>query len=106
RTTDKKETRVEAILGAGDRVELLWTPRLKRITEMAASIFAQNTTLVTVGGGAVNTRAVLDYQITQGELRQVKVRLPAGQRLLRVEGEWIRIWELNDDAGAQMLTVD
>ena len=40
------------------------------------------------------SRAVLDYQVTQGELRQLKVRLPAGQRLLRVEGELIRTWEL------------
>jgi hypothetical protein len=106
RAPDNKETRVTAILGAGDRVDLLWTPRLKRISDMAASVFVQNTTLVTVGGGAVNTRAVLDYQVTQGELRQAKIRLPAGQRLLRVEGDWIRVWESNDDGPSQMLTVD
>ena len=106
RATDKKETRVDAILGAGDRVEIYWTPRMKRIAEMAASIFAQNATLVTLGGGVMNTRSTLDYQVTQGELRQVKVKLPAGQRLLRVEGELIRVWELNDDAGGQVLTVD
>jgi prepilin-type processing-associated H-X9-DG protein len=106
RTTNVSETRVEAILGAGDRVEMSWMPRMKRIGEMAASIFAQSTTLVTVAGGAVNTRSVIDYQVSQGELRQVKLTLPAGQRLLRVEGEWIRIWELSDEAGAQLLTVD
>ena len=106
RTTNQNETRVEAILGAGDRVEMSWMPRMKRIGEMAASIFAQSTTLVTVAGGAVNTRSVINYQVSQGELRQVKLTLPAGQRLLRVEGEWIRIWELSDEAGAQLLTVD
>ncbi|HEY2952551.1 MAG TPA: hypothetical protein VGK40_08215, partial [Verrucomicrobiae bacterium] len=106
RTPDKTETRVDAILGSGDRVELFWTPRVKRINEMAASIFAQNTALVTVGAGAVNTRAVLDYQVSQGELKQAKVRLPPGQRLLRVEGELIRTWELNDEGNAQILTVD
>ena len=36
----------------------------------------------------------------------MKVRLPAGQRLLRVEGEWIRTWELHNPPGAQLLTVD
>lgn len=106
RRTDQKETRVEAILGSGDRVEMFWTPRVKRVTDMAASIFAQNTTLVTVGGGVVNTRSTLDYQVTQGELRQVKVRLPAGQRLLRVEGDLIRTWELREEGAAQILTVD
>src|SRR5262249_22752821 len=79
---------------------------VKRVTEMAASIFVENKALVTVGGGVVNTRATLDYQIAQGELRQVKVRLAAGQRLLRVEGGWVRTWGLHDAPGAQMLTVD
>jgi hypothetical protein len=106
RATDKEQTRVEAILGAGDRVDLFWTPRMKRVGDMAASIFAQNTTLVSVAGGAVNTRSVIDYQISQGELRQAKLRLPAGQRLLRVEGEWIRTWEMHDEGNAQILTVD
>ena len=54
----------------------------------------------------MNTRSVLDYQLAQGELRQVKVKLPAGQRLLRVEGDWIRVWELNEEAGGAVLTVD
>jgi len=106
RTPDQQETRVEAILGAGERVELFWTPRVKRVAEMASSIFVLNSTLVTIGGGVINTHSTLDYQIAQGELRQAKLRLPAGHRLLRVEGDWIRTWELSDDADAQLLTVD
>lgn len=106
RTPAGKQTRVEAIIGSTDRVDLAWTPRLKRIAEMDATIFAQTATLVTVGGGVVNSRAFMDYQIAQGELRQAKVRLPAGQRLLRVEGEGIRTWELMTEAGSQVLSVD
>lgn len=106
RTLAGKQTRVEAIIGSTDRVDLAWTPRLKRIAEMDATIFAQTATLVTVGGGVVNSRAFVDYQIAQGELRQAKVRLPAGQRLLRVEGEGIRTWELMTEAGSQVLSVD
>ena len=106
RTSAGKQTRVEAIIGSTDRVDLAWTPRMKRIAEMEATVFAQTATLVTVGGGVANTRAVVDYQIAQGELRQAKVRLPAGQRLLRVEGEGIRTWELLTEAGAETLVVD
>ena len=98
-STEKEKTRVAAVLGAGERVELLWTPRVKRAAEVAATVFCQNASLVTFGGGVVNVRAVLDYQVTQGELRQVRVRLPAGQRLLRVEGEAIRTWEIKGSAG-------
>src|SRR5260221_1426383 len=103
---DKQETRVEAILRSVARVEMFWTPRMKRATEIAASVFVQNTTLVSFGGGAINTLATLDYQVAQRELRQVKVRLPAGQRLLRVGGEMIRTWELAEGGPQPLLTVD
>ncbi len=94
RITESQKTRVEAVLGAGDGVDVLWKPRVKRAAEIAATVFCQNTALVTVGGGVVNTRSTLDYQISQGELRQLRVQLPASQRLLRVEGQSIRTWSV------------
>ena len=97
RASTNQQTRVDAILGAADRVEMNWTPRVKRAAEIAATVFVQNTALVTLGGGVMNTRASLDYQISQGELKQVRVTIPAGQRLLRVEGDAIRTWEIKDD---------
>lgn len=106
RSSANEKTHVEAIIGSGDRVELLWTPRVKRAAEVAATIFCQNTALVTFGGGVVNARATLDFQVTQGELRNVRVQLPAGQRLLRVEGEAIRTWEIKEENGTQILAVE
>jgi hypothetical protein len=106
RVTDKKQTRVEAIVGAGGSVDMRWTPRMKRAAEMEARVFCQSTMLVTVGGGVVNLRSTLDYQIAQGELRQAKVLLPAGQRLLRVEGEFLRTWEIVQSGGESVLQVD
>jgi prepilin-type processing-associated H-X9-DG protein len=101
-TANGTQTLVEAVFGASDHVELAWTPRMKRAEEMAATVFCQNASRVTFGGGAVNVRSVLDYQITQGELRQLRVALPVGQRLMRVEGKGIRTWKLD----GQTLTVD
>ena len=106
RTLDKNQTRVEAVIGSSDRAELLWTPRVKRAAEVAATVFCQNTALVTLGGGMVNVRGTLDYQVTQGELRQARVQLPAGHRLLRVEGVSIRNWELKNESGGPVLVVD
>lgn len=94
RTQGNQQTRVEAILGSGRRVDVRWTPRVKRAAEIAATVFCQNLALVTVGGGVINTRCTLEYQIAQGELRQLRVRLPAGQRLVRVEGDSIRTWDV------------
>lgn len=97
RSSANDQTRVEAVIGAGERCEMNWTPKVKRAAEIAATVFVQNTALVTLGGGAVHSRATLDYQISQGELKQARVQIPAGQRLLRVEGEWIRVWEIRED---------
>ena len=101
-TPTGQQTLVEAVLGAGDHVELTWTPRMKRAAEIATTVFCQNASLVTFGGGVVNVRSVLDYQVTQGELRQMQVKLPVGQQLMRVDGDGIRTWKLD----AQTLTVE
>ena len=90
----QQQTRVEAVMGAGERVELQWTPRVKRAAEIAATVFCRNATLVSFTGGVMGLRSVFDYQVTQGELREARVRIPAGQRLLRVEGESIRTWQI------------
>ncbi len=106
RVLEKDKTRVEAVMGSASAVDLLWTPRMKQAGEVAATVFCQNAALVTFGGGVVNVCATMDYQITQGEMRQARVQLPAGQRLLRVEGTGIRTWEIKNENGGQVLVVD
>jgi type II secretory pathway pseudopilin PulG len=93
RTQAAGQTRIAATIGSADRVEILWTPRTKRANEVAATIFVENNSLVTLANGVMDVRCALDYQISQGELRQARVSLPAGQRLLRVEGDSIRTWQ-------------
>jgi hypothetical protein len=105
RQFEKDKTRVEAVIGSGDRISLLWTPRVKRAAEVAATVFCQNNALVAFGGGVMNVRATMDFQVTQGELRQARVEIPKGQRLLRVEGQGIRTWEIKSE-GSQVLVVD
>ncbi len=97
RSLEPTKTLVEAVIGSGDHVQLVWTPRVKRAAEIAATVFCQNNSLVALGSGVMNVRAVMDFQVTQGELRQARVRLPAGQRLLRVEGTGIRTWEIKNE---------
>ncbi|MCW5551090.1 MAG: type II secretion system protein [Verrucomicrobiae bacterium] len=106
RSMEPHQTRVEAVMGSAAKVELRWTPRVKRAAEVAATVFCQNTTLVSFRGGVVNVQAALDYQITQGELREARVRLPNGQRLLRVEANGLRTWEIRADPEGQLLVVE
>jgi hypothetical protein len=102
----ESKTHVEAIIGPGAGVDLRWTPRVKRAAEIAATIFCENTSLVTLGNSVAGVRSVLDYQITQGELRRASVRLPAGQRLVRVEGEMVRTWEQRDDGYGSVAVIE
>ncbi len=106
RTTAGQQTRLEAMMGSSDRVELFWTPRVKRAAEIAANIICRNAALLTFANGVLNARATFDYQVTQGEMRQARVRMPAGHRLLRVEGEGIRTWTLKSENGAAIVEVE
>jgi hypothetical protein len=104
--SQNNKTLVDAVMGSAANVDLVWTPRTKQAAEVAATVFCENAALVTFGGGVVNVRAVMDFQITQGELREAHVLLPVGQRLLRVEGDGIRTWQIQTTNGVQMLVVD
>ncbi len=92
-----QQTRVTAVIGPSDRLEMNWTPRIKRAAEIAATVFVHNASLITIGGGVLNSRATFDYQISQGELKQVRVQIPRDHRVLRVEGESLRMWEVKDN---------
>jgi type II secretory pathway pseudopilin PulG len=105
RTLEKSATRIDAVVGSAGRIEMSWTPRLQRSGEIATTAFCQDAALVSFGGGVMNLRTFLDYQISQGELSQARVLLPADQRLLRVEGEGIRTWAIENGHDGQVLTV-
>ncbi len=103
---DQKRTRIEAVIGSGDQLQLAWTPRVQRAEEVAATVFCQDSARVTFGGGVINVRSIMDYQVTQGEMQQARLLLPDGLHLLRVEGKGIRTWEIKNGPGGSVLVVD
>jgi len=96
-TAPQPGTRVEAILSNTNRLELQWTPKMIRAADITATIFCQNAAVVTFDGGALHVASHLDYQILQGEMKTLHIRLPAGHRLMRVEGPTIRTWTMEQD---------
>lgn len=105
RRLEGETTVVEAVLGGTGRLRLGWTPKRKRAAEVEATVFANQIALVTLGGGVISTRAAMDWQVSQGELRQVLVRLPTGSRLLKVQGPQVSSWQLTP-TNANLLRVD
>jgi len=105
-TTLLQRTRLEAVIGSGERIEVNWTPRVKRAADTAATVFCQSASLVKIGSGIVQIDSKLDYQVTQGELRHARVALPKDLRLVTVQGDSIRTWEVKEENGEQVLAVE
>jgi len=105
-STEAGQSRVEAIMGPGERALVQWTPRVKRAAEIESNVSCNEAVSVTVGGRVLRARATFKYQVTQGEMRQALVRLPAGHKLLRVEGDFIRTWEMTPENGEEVVKVE
>jgi len=100
------ETLVDAVIGASDRLELTWKPRIKKAKEIAATVFVQNASTISFGNGVVQARTVLDYTVSQGELSEVKAVLPEGWKLMKVEGgKTMRTYFMNTEDDQSVLTV-
>ena len=99
------QTQVDALL-AGECVQMYWTPRVKRADEIAATVFASNATLVNLGGGVISARSIFDFHVAQGELRQLRLQIPVGYRLLRLEGDAIRTWQAKPEQNGDVVTVE
>ncbi len=106
-TSGGNQTLVDAIIGASDRFELSWKPRVKKAKEIAASVFAENASLVTFANGVVSVRTTLQYQVSEGELRTAQAVLPAGWKLMQVNGgKSLRNYFVETLEGKSILTVD
>ena len=101
------QTLVDAIIGASDRLELAWKPRVKKAREIAATVFTQTASVVAFGNNRVSTHTVINYSISQGELRETKVVLPPGKdwKLMKVDGgKQLRTYQLDTQDGQSVLT--
>jgi len=75
-----------------------------RAAEVAATVFCQNTALVPLRWVLTCARS---WIIRSHKANCANSRAAArGQRLLRVEGNGIRTWEIKEEGGGQMLVVE
>ena len=90
-------TVIEAVFGGAERLTVSWTPKRMRAADLTATVHAQQLAVITLGAGTVNVRSTIEWRLTQGELQRVRIRLPDGQRLLRISGPGLRQWDLAGD---------
>jgi hypothetical protein len=88
RTTSNGRTIVEATLDPGASTEVWWSMRdsapVAAVKDLRA--LAEVMTLITLDDSDVRMAALIDVNVTQGELRTMRLRLPAGYEFQSVNG--------------------
>lgn len=104
--TDANSSRIEASLGATRRLTARWRPVASTAPVMEVLTTVRSETDVRIADGQVHTHATLTYQVLRGQLSQVQIVVPAGQRVLDVTAAGMKNWKTESDEQNQVVTVD
>ncbi len=103
-----KETKVAGNLGAASRITVLWHPKASTKPEMDLLASVTNNTLVSVADGLIHADAFLRYEVLRGELTQLRVAVPKGDRVLGVSSNdaSVKSWKAADEANRQVVSIE
>src|SRR5690606_18380776 len=98
-------TPIEASLGATGKVTARWHPRVGERPEMELLANVTNLQRIRIADGLVHTDATLEYSVLRGDLEQLRITLPADQRVLDVTASApISRSQTSEQDGAQIIT--
>ena len=100
------ETVLIAFFGLTPQVHIDWTPRSEGAAGLQALATVQTRQSVVIGEGSQRTQAQLVYAITRSELRELKLRLPVGQKISGVFDANVRRWDVALEEGYQIITIE
>lgn len=102
------ETRIKANLGSTTRISARWHPRTSLKPDMDLLASVRNLQKVSLRDGLVHTDAWLEYSVLRGEMNELAIAVPLGQRILGVTSPnaKIRGWKKADEASRQTVTVE
>ena len=107
---DQNSTRVQAVLGSTERVNVRWHLKAGLKPQMDLLSNVVNSTLVTLAEGRVQTDTYLQYQILRGTLNQFKIAVPLDHeiRVIDVANATLKGWQKKEDAATkqQVVTVE
>lgn len=103
-----KETKIAGNLGAASRIGVLWHPKASIKPEMDLLASVTNHTQVSVADGLIHTDTFLRYDVLRGELTQLRVAVPKGDRILGVSSNDANVkgWKAADEATRQAVTIE
>jgi hypothetical protein len=101
---DALETRVQAFVGATPSVRIEWTPKSEGAKGLTVLASVQAETRVTIDEGVTRTRVELEYAVSRAELPQLRVEVPADQKIVNVFDPNVREWSVAAVEGVQCIT--
>lgn len=91
-------TRVMAYVGAAEALKIAWRPKPPEVETGPALVFADASVVAAVEEASLRTRVTVDYRIYRAPVEALRLSIPEGNRVLFVEGEGIRSWDVSDGA--------
>ncbi len=92
---DDKSTTARAILGPGDHILFRWRPRARQVELETTSFIAEISSLIRFDTGLVQGRHRIQFKIRQGELKDIKVRVPDNMTVTSTKGADLGTWRFD-----------
>jgi hypothetical protein len=90
-----ESTEVEAVFGAAERIAFAWRPRVRR-TQLEKTVFyTEVNAFAALYAGVVDVSHQIQCRIAQGEVREMKIRVPAGMTVTAVETAGVATWSFD-----------
>jgi len=95
RQIEEGRLKIEAILGPHQPFVVRWKPQVQ-LADAKLVLSSQANTIVNVRAGLLHVDAVFDFQIAQGKLQDLTLKVPASLSITALDGDHIRNWTLAD----------
>lgn len=93
----KDSTIAEAVFGPVPIATFTWFPRVRKTTLEQTVCFSEVNTLAALQSGVVELTNLIRYQIAQGEMREMKVKIPAGMSVTAVQAAGLATWSFDPE---------
>lgn len=88
-------TSVDAVFGSTATAQLTWQPRARRTTLEKTLFFSEVNSFVGLQPGVIELTSLIHYQISQGEIRELKVRIPTNVSVTAVSAPALATWSFD-----------
>ncbi len=93
-----KATEVDAVFGSARQISFAWRPRVRRTQLEQTVFFCEVNALAGMQSGVVDVSHQIQCRIAQGELREIRLRVPHGMTVTAVDSPGVATWSFDPDS--------